>query len=333
MAQSRAFPVKRPAGFHWVRARSSHRMDGETLWLTRAFLQDFFLLGCTTFVSGVLGLPAPNGLVPQAPVHTEALCELTSVPEHTLLSPGGYYDPSEKEHPTSSSSTTSDTDVDANYAPEADFRMKVVRTRVVEQRVSAFAMGLLTLGTMTGPLLHALGWMPKAMFSGIFLVVGWASIEGNPIIHRTLYLLRDPALTPRDHPLRPLRRAAILRFVSVQWVFFAMIIAVSYTLAGVAFPIIIIMLVPLRHFVLPKYFTAEELEALDSPTATSDAVLVSLGGPLQGERGQEARATEDRQCAEEGIAQVEEGKSQLRRRNVAEAQAQGETQDKPAGGL
>ncbi|EEP80191.1 conserved hypothetical protein [Uncinocarpus reesii 1704] len=42
-AQARQFPLKKPGGFHW----------------------DFFLLGCTTFVAGILGLPMPNGLVPQ----------------------------------------------------------------------------------------------------------------------------------------------------------------------------------------------------------------------------------------------------------------------------
>lgn len=42
-AQARQFPLKKPAGFHW----------------------DFFLLGCTTFISGIIGIPFPNGLVPQ----------------------------------------------------------------------------------------------------------------------------------------------------------------------------------------------------------------------------------------------------------------------------
>ncbi len=42
-AQARQFPLKKPGGFHW----------------------DFFLLGCTTFVAGILGLQLPNGLVPQ----------------------------------------------------------------------------------------------------------------------------------------------------------------------------------------------------------------------------------------------------------------------------
>ncbi|CEP64340.1 Bor1p LALA0_S11e01882g [Lachancea lanzarotensis] len=43
--------------------------------LTKAstFHFDFALLGLTTAVSGVLGIPAPNGLIPQAPLHTETL--------------------------------------------------------------------------------------------------------------------------------------------------------------------------------------------------------------------------------------------------------------------
>ncbi|EHL02152.1 putative transporter [Glarea lozoyensis 74030] len=42
-AQAKQYPLKKPGGFHW----------------------DFFLLGCTTFIAGILGIPLPNGLVPQ----------------------------------------------------------------------------------------------------------------------------------------------------------------------------------------------------------------------------------------------------------------------------
>ena len=55
-AQARHFPLKKPGGFHW----------------------DFFLLGCTTFVAGVIGLPMPNGLVPQ--VSTKALASPRAKP-------------------------------------------------------------------------------------------------------------------------------------------------------------------------------------------------------------------------------------------------------------
>ncbi|QLG70151.1 hypothetical protein HG535_0A00900 [Zygotorulaspora mrakii] len=51
MAQRAEYKLKKPASFHY----------------------DFALLGATTGISGVLGIPAPNGLIPQAPLHTESL--------------------------------------------------------------------------------------------------------------------------------------------------------------------------------------------------------------------------------------------------------------------
>lgn len=51
MAQKSEYKLKKPSSFHY----------------------DFALLGITTGVSGVLGIPAPNGLIPQAPLHTETL--------------------------------------------------------------------------------------------------------------------------------------------------------------------------------------------------------------------------------------------------------------------
>lgn len=51
MAQRHQYKLKKPSSFHY----------------------DFALLGLTTCISGVLGIPAPNGLIPQAPLHTETL--------------------------------------------------------------------------------------------------------------------------------------------------------------------------------------------------------------------------------------------------------------------
>jgi hypothetical protein len=48
----------------------------------------------------------------------------------------------------------------------------VVATQVVEQRISHFLMGLAIIGTMTGPLLIVLQTMPRAIFAGVFFVVG-----------------------------------------------------------------------------------------------------------------------------------------------------------------
>lgn len=122
-AQARHYPLKKPGGFHW----------------------DFFLLGCTTFIAGVLGLPMPNGLVPQAPVHTDSLT---------------VYETKLRIIPTSEGE---DTEIR---------RPVIVATQVVEQRISHLLMGLALIGTMTGPLLVVIHTMPAAVFAGVFFVVG-----------------------------------------------------------------------------------------------------------------------------------------------------------------
>lgn len=124
--------------------------------------------------------------------------------------------------------------------------MKVVRTRLVEQRVSHTVMGvrssssvlrtfadfaqLLALGTMARPLLVVLGLQSRAMFAGVFLSVGWGSIEGNGIAHKALFLLRDSNLTPPEHPLLQVRKQSIAKFIGIQLAFFAGMMAVSETL-------------------------------------------------------------------------------------------------------
>ena len=47
-----------------------------------------------------------------------------------------------------------------------------VAESVVEQRISHFVMGLAIIGTMTGPLLTVLNLIPRALFGGVFFVVG-----------------------------------------------------------------------------------------------------------------------------------------------------------------
>lgn len=180
MAQSRSFPVKRPAGFHW----------------------DFFVLGITTFIAGILGLPAPNGLVPQCPWSTESLSifKQRTVNENV------------EDQPSKSKPST-----------------KIEITRLVEQRVGFLVVGGLTLATMSRPFLVALGTMPRALFSGVFILVGWTSIEKNGITVRTLALFRDAAFV-QGEKLHTIRRVKIALYVGIQWLFFAMTIAISQTI-------------------------------------------------------------------------------------------------------
>ena len=226
-AQARSFPLKKPAGFHW----------------------DFFLLGCTCFIAGIIGVPLPNGLVPQAPVHTDALAE--------------YNDHVKKIE-------TRDGAVMIRKETTTDF--------VVEQRVSHFMMGLAIIGTMTGPLLVVLHTMPRAIFAGVFFVVGWGSIESNGIIKKIRFLIREPRFRQPDDPLSRIPPKRIWYYLFWQLLGWAATVAISQTIAAIGFPMLIILLIPLRWFIMPRLFGLEELKVMDELTATNEVVLMSLGG-------------------------------------------------------
>ena len=115
IAQGSHFPLRKPAGFHY----------------------DFALLGVTTFLAGLLGVPAPNGLIPQAPIHTTALVV----------------------HGLPLKATDDEELHDGIHG--INEQPREVPVAVVEQRVSNLAQGSLCLVLLTGPFLHVLNLIPQ----------------------------------------------------------------------------------------------------------------------------------------------------------------------------
>ena len=223
IAQGTEFPLRKPPGFHW----------------------DIFLLGLTTFIAGILGVPFPNGLIPQAPFHTNSLCVTRQV---------------------------NDSD-DTNKS-----KTSRIVDHVVEQRVSNLAQGLLTLGTMTGPLLTVLHLIPQGVLAGLFFVMGIQALVGNGITQKMLFLAREKSLTQGSDPLGRLeRKSSVWIFVSIELLGFAATFAITQSIAAIGFPVFILLLIPVRTFLMPKWFRPEELRALDAPTAGA-FVMESVGG-------------------------------------------------------
>lgn len=245
IAQGTEFPLRKPAGFHW----------------------DLFLLGLTTGVAGLLGIPFPNGLIPQAPFHTTSLCVARNVSDHE--------NDENKGHPT-----------------------RRVVDHVVEQRVSNLAQGLLTLGTMTGPLLVVLHLIPQAVLAGLFFVMGIQALEANGITLKLLFLLRDKHLTSRSDSLMQVqRRWVIWAFVGLELIGFGATFAITQTIAAIGFPVFILLYIPMRTWLMPRFFTVEELGILDAPTA-SPFTMESVGGN-HGEILQPEATNERSDCTDE----------------------------------
>ncbi|EED82338.1 predicted protein [Postia placenta Mad-698-R] len=245
MAQGTQFPLRKPPGFHY----------------------DFFLLGVTTFIAGLLGLPAPNGLIPQAPIHTTSLLVMgypdkKSEQDDVEGQAGGKQQEKQprdndaaelKRMRSRRSFLEPELEPDPYQARDGggNARKQEVAVAVVEQRVSNLAQGALCLG-------RSCTWY-----------MGADALQGNGITRKILYFFRDKALTPADEPLRRVSKSRILLFVAVQLAGFGATFAVTQTIAAIGFPVIILLLVPLRTLVIPRLpFTDDELAILDGPTAS-----------------------------------------------------------------
>lgn len=141
MAQGSEFPLRKPPGFHW----------------------DFLLLGVTTFLAGLLGTPAPNGLIPQAPIHTRSLRIMST------SRPKGRKD-------TDADLTGQDGEEQGKKAEGGAERVDEYPIGVVEQRVSNLAQGSLCLILLTGPFLHVLNLIPRGVLAGLLYVSRLASV-------------------------------------------------------------------------------------------------------------------------------------------------------------
>ena len=118
------YGTKKPGGFAW----------------------DIVLLGTTTAICGILGIPPANGLLPQAPLHSESLMH-TEREEAQIVVDG-------KEHT----------------------EMREVR-RVYEQRWSAFLHAGAILVFVSPPFQHVLGLTPISVLAGLFLFMGEQSLS------------------------------------------------------------------------------------------------------------------------------------------------------------
>ncbi|EKM75911.1 hypothetical protein AGABI1DRAFT_45748 [Agaricus bisporus var. burnettii JB137-S8] len=258
MAQGSEFPLRKPPGFHW----------------------DFFLLGVTTFIAGLIGLPAPNGLIPQAPIHTTSLLIMGQKGKSRAASPTL----SNRSHKSNSASGAPPAPRDKLEPPRDpvshDVMYNEVPVGVVEQRVSNLAQGSLCLVLLTGPFLHVLGLIPRGVLAGLFWFMGLDALQSNGITKKLLYLLQDRRLTPSNDPLHRVRKSRILIFTAVELVGFGATFAITQTIAAIGFPVIIMLLIPVRIWIIPRLpFTDEELAILDGPTA-SPYTMESVGGSI-----------------------------------------------------
>lgn len=219
MCLLKEFPLKKPASFHW----------------------DFMLLGITTGLSGILGLPPPNGLIPQAPLHTASLVI------HDL---------------------------------ETGEAQSVVEQRVTNTMQGAITFVFMTgpfltvLGLIPQAVLAGLffimginGLHTGAVFNKIkFLFADSEYVENDP---RCSQLWRDLHLIPPD------RKKWFYVYLALQVVAGAAEFAITMTKGAVGFPGVLMFFAICAYWVWPWIIPKEDLAYLDGAVA-EDFIIQSL---------------------------------------------------------
>lgn len=198
------------------------------------FAWDIALLGATTAICGILGIPPANGLLPQAPLHSESLIHVS--PEEAI---------------------TIDSDTGERKLQSQDIN------RVYEQRWSPFLQAVFILLFISPPFQYVLGLTPTSVLAGLFMFMGEQSLAVNPILYRFFYMLTPPSELPKL-PKGVDNYWGIHAFTAVQIIMTAIIFYVTLTVAAPAFPVIIILLVPARLLLMKRWWNRETLRSVDA---------------------------------------------------------------------
>lgn len=190
---------------------------------------DIALLGTTTIICGILGIPPANGLLPQAPLHSESLV-------HYVM---------ESPPPSASGEQGSPRPVARTY----------------EQRYSHFIQAALILIFVSPPLQKLLGFTQTSVLAGLFLFMGYQSLSVNPILGRIANLLTPTSELP-ELPAN-VTWFGIHMYTITQIILTGIVFGVTLTVAAPAFPLIIIALVPVRLSLMNRVWSRETLRMVD----------------------------------------------------------------------
>lgn len=138
---------------------------------------------------------------------------------------------------------------------------------VRENRVSPLAIHILIAASVF--MLPLIKQIPMEVLFGLFLFMGFATLNGTEFYARLKLWLTDPNLYPDTHYVRHVPWKVIRLFTLVQLLCLVVLWILKSSPAGILFPLFIAMLVPFR-LLLNRWFQPEHLAWLDTDEETDD---------------------------------------------------------------
>ncbi|XP_071952176.1 solute carrier family 4 member 11-like [Antedon mediterranea] len=192
-----------------------------------AYHLDLFVVAMLNALLSIVGLPWVHAALPHSPLHVKALADVEE-----RVDQGHVYN---------------------------------IIVRVRETRVtSLFSHILIGLSLFMIP--DPLQYIPKPVLYGLFLYVAYTALDGNQLFERMKLLITEQAAYPPNHYVRrvPQRKMHTFTFFQlIQLIILCSFGFAPYPYLKMVFPILILILLPIRHKLLPKIIEPKFIAALD----------------------------------------------------------------------
>ncbi|GAX23544.1 hypothetical protein FisN_14Hh279 [Fistulifera solaris] len=196
------------------------------------FHWDFFVLGLTFIPCAILGIPPGSGLIPTSPLHARALCT-------------------------------------RRYLVDDHGVEREVVIHCEEQRWSGLGQALLMFVSLVS--LKVVSWIPKGCLFGLFLYMGMCAFHGNEVWERIILAIIQPSKRPATALVRNVAWGRVMMYTAIQFsLAFAVFATAQFASIGYIYPALLIVLVPIRSYVVSRIFSADDLKFLDPSSQSAE---------------------------------------------------------------
>ncbi|XP_008314378.1 solute carrier family 4 member 11 isoform X1 [Cynoglossus semilaevis] len=138
--------------------------------------------------------------------------------------------------------------------------------QVKETRLTSLAANIF-IGVSVLLLPVPLQWIPKPVLYGLFLYIALTSIDGNQMCDRMALLLNEQTSYPPTHYIRKVPQRKIHYFTFLQMM--QLLVLCTFGMYPIPymkmiFPLLMILLIPIRNNVLPHIIEAKYLDIMDA---------------------------------------------------------------------
>jgi sodium borate transporter 11 len=189
---------------------------------------DLFVVAIINLLLSLYGLPWVHAAIPHSPLHAKALADLEKVV------------------------------VDGHLVE------RVVKAR--ETRLTLLISHLM-IGVSLLMVPIPLQYIPVPVLYGVFLFMAITSLDGNQFYERMKLIFTEQNSYPATSFIRRVKQRVIHLFTLTQFLCLAVLCIVGffpYDYVELVMPVILLLLMPLRHFLLPKLFARKDLVVLDN---------------------------------------------------------------------